>query len=884
MALKTARKEAPSAQRRKRFEATDEPRQWTREHLGLGAVFAAFTLLVIIVCFVGLSPAGPQVVKGQIAHVRITAEFPFSYTSEIETGRARAELGERIPPVYRLDQQNYERFRDHLLKLDERMTEYLSASDVQFEAAEGPQEGILKVAPDEMAALLRDLPGGNRYNLNGEDLAALANTLSRQRRGEVFNEALRVLADLYRQGVYDREHGEIRAATGSLSFFNIEDESGTIGEVGVLSEEQALSDLKINLSAIDVPRDAFVALFRIMRAGLQPNLTFDQARTDALVQEAMARVEPRVVRVRQGETIIEPNSRVSERQFEQLQAYREEMAQHESGMGFDSLLYERSFLAVAAVFAGLLVLQIQRRDLDSVTRVLVLAGLVVVFNLTLVRLLLTLGEGRLAQEAPGLVMVLPWFAPVALGPIVIAILLGTPAGAIAAGFVAVFCALMQDNSLAVLLVSLLAALAGVYACRGVQVRARVVRAGVISGGVMALCSIFMALRDNPESLVILLEQMGAAVITGFLTGTAVVGLLPILENLFRHTTDITLLELTDFNHPLLRKMQLAAPGSYHHSLMVANLAENAAATIGANPLVCRVAALYHDIGKLIKPEYFIENQREVNPHLERNPSMSALIIKAHVKEGVILARQYRLPRVIIDVIRQHHGTTLIQYFYYMALQRQQDINATTTAPPGACKVELDEVSENTYRYEGPKPQFIESAIVMLADSMEAASRSLKKVTPQSIEDFVQRIVQGRIDDGQLDEVPITLEQIALVRESFRFTLLNMLHSRIEYPKAEKEKPRRNTPAPFPVAPDGGAKAPAGGDAAAGAEAPAPAPQRPAELPEASAAGQEPAPPQQAPQGEQKAPAGPAREPKKDSKAEEDAVAAAVRRHLKKKHA
>ena len=808
MTSKIVRKEAPSAQRRKRLDSAGDPRPWTRDRLVLGGIFSAFTLLVIIVCFVGLSPAGPQVVKGQIARVRVIAEFPFSYTSEIQTEMARQELRQRIPPVYRLEQQPYERFRAYVTQLHERMTEYLSASGMSIEATEGPQRGILRVAPEEMEALLREMPGGNSYNLSGEDLAALANTLSRQRREEVLGEALRVLGDLYRQGVYDRQHSEIKASTGTLSFFNIEDEGGRIAEMGVFSEEQALSDLGINLRPIDVPREAYVALVRIMRAGLQPNLVFDQQRTETLIAEAAERMEPRIVRVRAGETIIEPHTRVTDHQFEQWHAYRERLLEHEADLGFDSLLYERSFLAVVAVLVGLLMLQVQRSDLDKVTRVLVLAGLVVVFNLTLIRLLLALGEGRLAQEAPTLVLILPWLMPVALGPIVIAILLGAPSGAIAAGFVAVFCALMQDNSLSVLLVSLLAALTGVYACRGVQVRARVVRAGLLSGGVMATCAAFLAVRDNPDSLLTLLQQMGAAVAMGFLTGTAAVGLLPILENLFRHTTDITLLELTDFNHPLLRRLQLTAPGSYHHSLMVGNLAENAAASIGANPLLCRVAALYHDIGKMVKPEYFIENQREANPHLERNPSMSALIIKAHVKEGVVLARQHRLPRVITDVIRQHHGTTLIQYFYYMALQRQQDINAATVAPAGACKVELDEVSESTYRYEGPKPQSVESAIIMLADSMEAASRSLNKVTPQSIGDFVDRIVQGRIEDGQLDDVSLTLAQIAQLRESFRFTLLNMLHSRIEYPKAEKDAKgtRKSSNPPFPIADAG--KAPA----------------------------------------------------------------------------
>ncbi|MCD8482335.1 MAG: HDIG domain-containing protein [Verrucomicrobia bacterium] len=280
--------------------------------------------------------------------------------------------------------------------------------------------------------------------------------------------------------------------------------------------------------------------------------------------------------------------------------------------------------------------------------------------------------------------------------------------------------------------------------------------------------------------------------------------------MFKYTTDITLLELTDYNHPLLRKLQVEAPGSYHHSLMVANLSENAASAIGANALVCRVCALYHDIGKVVKPEYFVENQREgYNPHIERNPSMSALVIKSHVKEGITLARQFKLPRIIQDVIQQHHGTSLIQYFYYKAIEKQRAADSES-ALPNAPRIELDKVNEGTYRYEGPKPQFNESAIIMLADSVEAAGRSLRKVTPQSIAELVDKITIGKLNDGQFDETPITLEQLTKVKESFTNTLLSMLHSRVEYPEAQsaggggsslRRSGRQRSSSPFILPPD-----------------------------------------------------------------------------------
>ncbi|MBN1404769.1 MAG: HDIG domain-containing protein [Opitutales bacterium] len=807
MAQANTRKEGPGTQIRKRIaEQTRKQELLSRSNLSYALIFVIFAFILIEICFSGLSPAGPQVLRGQIARSRITSELSFRYVSGIETARAREEIRARTPPVYSLSQDKLLQFREWLFNTDELLTGYLSSPVMDEQVSSGPQKGLLKVTPEEMDAFLKTVPGGNRFNLNGEDLAALTNTLGHEERQQALEEGLRILADLYRQGIYDEAQNPVRSTGGSMSFLKIENENGDIVQAEVLSEEQAISDLKINLSSLDIPRNAFLALFRVMRAGLQPNLVFDQQRTDAIVDEAVRNMEPRTVSVSLGETIIEPGLKVSDLQYEQLQAYRQKLREGGNGTSTDNQFFDRALLALATVFALAIFLRMQRRNRRAHLRELVLAGITVVLNLVLVRMMISLGEGSLGQSMPTLALILPWLAPIALGPILIAILMGSGAGAITAGLVAVFNGLMQGGSMAITLATLLTGLAGVYACRNVQVRTRVVRAGLMSGLMLGFFALVFSLRDgaaNPTDIlwILLISQLN-----GFLTGVIAVGLLPIFENLFRHTTDITLLELTDFNHPLLRRMQVNAPGSYHHSLMVANLAENAAMRIGANPLICRAAALYHDIGKIIKPEYFIENQRDGNPHMERNPSMSALIIKAHVKEGVALAKQYHLPRVVMDIIQQHHGTSLIQYFYYMALKRQNDVNATLYAPPGACKVELDEVTQSTYRYEGPRPQFAESAIVMLADTMEAASRSLKKVTPQSIEDFVNNIVKGRIEDGQLDEAPITMNQINLMKESFIFTLLNMLHSRIEYPKGEPQK----KPAPrAPQTPEAVAKEEAG---------------------------------------------------------------------------
>jgi len=278
-------------------------------------------------------------------------------------------------------------------------------------------------------------------------------------------------------------------------------------------------------------------------------------------------------------------------------------------------------------------------------------------------------------------------------------------------------------------------------------------------------------------------QTALAIGNGIVTATIAGGALPMLENLFGITTDISWLEASDLNHPLLRRMTIEAPGTYHHSLVVANLAEAAAEAIGGNATLCRVCAYFHDVGKLVKPEYFTENMSfERNPHDDLAPTMSALIIIAHVKEGVDLALKHHLNQRIIDIIQEHHGTSLVRYFYQRALQQHEDARAGGKIMK-LREDDIPEVKEESFRYSGPKPQTKESAIVSLADTVESASRSLEKPTPQKIETLVNELIDERISDRQLDDCDLTLGELKVIADRFRFTLLSMLHSRIAYPKA-----------------------------------------------------------------------------------------------------
>jgi putative nucleotidyltransferase with HDIG domain len=312
-------------------------------------------------------------------------------------------------------------------------------------------------------------------------------------------------------------------------------------------------------------------------------------------------------------------------------------------------------------------------------------------------------------------------------------------------------------------------------CRTIRSRTKLVSVGLISATIVFPTVIGVQyMLGQPLTLALLTNALwfagGAAFAGGVMTA-----LLPFLERLFDFQTDISLLELTDANHPLLKELVQRAPGTYNHSINVASMSESAADAIGANGLLCRVAAYFHDVGKLRKPEYFIENQDSgVNKHDDLVPTMSTLVIIAHVKDGAEIARKHRLPKRVIDLIEQHHGTTLVEYFYRRAAEQAECEAAENAAP-------LDEAD---FRYPGPRPQTPEAAVMMLADAVESASRTLREPTPSRIENLVESIASKKFDDGQFDECAITIEQLRSIQDSLTKSLNAMYHARVKYPEQQ----------------------------------------------------------------------------------------------------
>lgn len=746
-------------------------------------VFVATVAAIVLISFVGVTTSNLLFLPNQLVNVRIVASAPFSYESTEKTRQQAEQLRDRTPPVYRLEFEPVQQFETNVREL-------LAALD-HFEKEAGAKA---KPNPGRSAALAPLVDAFNAkgpYRVSVDDVATLLDAGDAKARFLLVENALVILREIYTEGIHD---GSMLSAgtDGRVTVFKILKPSGEIAQRPVQSMDEAHAFLRINLAAEGVGRETEVALYRIFRNGLTPNLIYDLQATKNLQENALKSLRPVVVKVEKGQTLVEPGTRVTAEQYEMLLAHRK-VLQHDHNLQINEglQLFGRILLVLAMVLASVVYIRLEDRETMSSNTRLALLSLTVIVNLTLVRATYSLGGLPFFVDDSTAASLLPLVAPTALAPLIVAILLNTGSAIFMALLISIFTSVIYGNRLDLLVLTFLSSMVAIFASRSIRKRGRVVRAGLLGGATVAGFALLFGIVDQiPVATV--LKQMIAGIVTGMLTGIVVVGLLPVLEGLFRRTTDITLLELTDFNHPLLRLMQLEAPGSYHHSLVVAQLAENAANAIGANPLLARVCALFHDIGKTAKPQYFTENQRDgINPHDEANPSLSALIIKAHVKDGVDLALKNKLPRQVIDVIQQHHGTTLIRYFFQRAVQELTRPAFSKTHPPATLdareatiiRADPSKVCETTYRYDGPKPQFKESAIIHLADMCEAASRSMRKVTPQHLAELIEQIFRGSIADGQLDESPLTLEEISKIKSSFNFTLLNMLHSRVAYPPA-----------------------------------------------------------------------------------------------------
>ncbi len=363
----------------------------------------------------------------------------------------------------------------------------------------------------------------------------------------------------------------------------------------------------------------------------------------------------------------------------------------------------------------------------------------------------------------------PWFAglvPLTVTAMVLTIAYNPPFALLLSLCLAVTASVNDASEARPLLTTMCGLATAVLTMRQVRSRSRPVEVGVLAGAAFALMSIAVGLVTE-QRLRFVFADAGRNLLWGTLAGFIVAGCLPLVERAFGIVTDVTLQELADNSHPLLQELRLRAPGTYNHSLTVAMLAEAGAEAVGANPLLVRVGCYFHDVGKMLKPDFFVENQSGCNRHDQLEPSLSSLVIIAHVKDGVALAERYGLPRPVVDFVRQHHGTTLVEYFYREALRLHGD-----GRPP-------DDL-EAGFRYPGPKPQTREAALLMLADAAESAGRAVPGPTASSLTRLVRELAMKRLLDGQFDECGLTLRELKLAEEVMCRCLIAVHHNRIRY--------------------------------------------------------------------------------------------------------
>ncbi|OGR25274.1 MAG: HD family phosphohydrolase [Desulfuromonadales bacterium GWD2_54_10] len=683
--------------------------------------------------------------SGDIATADIRATQDYLVEDHALTEQRRKEAANNAPVIYNLSDRVPTYIADKLeLTITTIRTE--RSQGVQ-NSAEGWRKLLMPVLDTELSEA--EIRAFTRIRSDKAFLANAAKMLDELYQRKIVLDG-KVLQTDFRRGVeiLDNNNHLIGSIDASTSYTEIHEARKMVREW--------------QLQGLGEPVDSTHVTAVIARI-LLPNLFFNREASEVRSKSAMEAVRPVLFKVQKGEMIVRVGERISPEQSQKLRTIFQE---NRSG----NRLY-----SAAGIFALILVLfyfpyrfaiknirKFNPTNKDILIISLLITGSFLVFKTAL---LISHNIGPVFPNVdPNNYF---YLFPFAAGAMIVRVFINSEVALVYCAILAPLLGIMFDNSMFVVVYALLGSIVGAHGMRQCSDRSTIYAAGLkVSVVNLAMAMAFQTFNNNLISMqtvyIVLFALVGGVLSSGFVSG-----FIPVIETFFHYTTDIKLLELANLNSPLLRDLMVRAPGTYHHSVVVGNLVEAAAESINANPLLARVAAYYHDIGKTSKALYFIENQAgEENRHDKLTPSMSALILISHIKEGAELAREKRLGQPIIDIIRQHHGTGLIKYFYDRA-KTQAEASGQT-------------VEEKDFRYPGPKPQTREAGIVMLADCVEAASRTLVNPTPDRIQGMVQKLINNVFIDGQLDECELTLKNLHEIAKSFNRILNGIFHHRIDY--------------------------------------------------------------------------------------------------------
>ena len=567
---------------------------------------------------------------------------------------------------------------------------------------------------------------------------------------------LSILNDFYQAGMVEKVE-DLPFADNRRSIILSSNGEVSVSEDELLDISKAKERL-LSLALVKFEHDQLLvkAMYEIGNRFLVPNLTLDPKQMGARKQKALDAITGQKGMVLKGETILAKNQKVTQKDLDKLSSlsqFRIKSGLKSNPWHFVLPLLGRIFFAGAIILGLALFLYFVKPNIFFDNPKLLMIASILILQMILTYLILF--RWQLSE----------YLIPVTIASMLLTILLDLEVGLVFTFTLGILLGVVSYFDFKLAFITIVAGSLACFSVKEVAHRYRFYRPMLyVSFAYVVFIYFSESLKLSPSGAI--LSLCGYGLFNGFISTILTIGLLPIFESVFDVTTDITLLELSDLNHPLLKRLSLEAPGTYHHSIIVGNLAEAGAKAIGANTLLARVGAYYHDIGKVEKPEYFVENQMGAkSKHEKLTPSMSALILESHVKEGVEMAQEVNLPQAVIDFIRQHHGTTVMSYFYNKALEQ------------GAGQDLKDE-----YRYPGPKPHSKETAIVMLADAVEAASRVLEDPKPSRIKSLIKKIIDSKLAAGELSDSDLTFKELSAIQQAFLPVLISIFHPRVEYPE------------------------------------------------------------------------------------------------------
>lgn len=616
-----------------------------------------------------------------------------------------------------------------------------------------------------------------QYNINpNENLLTFLSTIQKgtQKQGQkrssaltdFANQLIRLQRDICSVGMLNVNKADIQTKKNEIAVLLANEE--VIEELTYFYDESSLESTVIEkLRSMFTDDETRINVgYHIITKFLQPNIIYNNAETELRIREAISNVPRAKGTVLENEKIIDKYDKITPAHIAKLNSLAIEIADRETSESSYLWLfrYIGRFMMVALAFGVLIIFLIFNRyrllrNLKQVILIAVIILLVTSLSFVINKFLNS-----------------PYLLPVTIGSMLLTIFFDTRMGFVGTITLSLILGGMRGNEFITTAVAIIVGLIAILSVAKVRSRSWFFKSILLITGayIVAITSVEILRYTDWQTLG---EYWLHGAVNGFLSPLMAYGLQVLFEYIFDMITDLRLLELSDLNRPLLRRLAVEAPGTYHHSIMVGNLSENAAEAINANSLLTRVGSYYHDIGKIEKPEYFVENiQKSRNPHEKLSPSMSSLILTNHVRRGLEIAQDYRLPKEVRDFIAEHHGTNVMTFFYRKALELKKDA----------------EVDISTFRYPGPKPQTKETGIVMLADAVEAASRTLKDPSASRIKGLVKSIVLERFQNFELENSPLTLRDLHRIIESFQTILLGTFHGRIEYPDQDEKFFPKNT--------------------------------------------------------------------------------------------